>query len=327
MSEKERRDGRVPAVPLVFIVVLAVLGMLLHPVLLFLEQQRDPDRDGIPTFRDPHPDEFDADLDADGDGWTNGFELLTGSRLDDPDQDHDSLPDGYDLDGDGMNNWFERNIAGLDPARKNDRFYLQLSSFPLPELDEGWNRRYWVELQGLPESNYIVRYSITRTEFMEIIRMLEERSDNESLVFFFLKTHGAVQGTGEPILCFANASYPGRADICGEYLSYRELDAMLDRIPCKYMLLAYTSCAGGSALPYLEDGGACPRVTLSLMGSALQPPAAHARALALQDPNGYFDLADYIALLGNNSARDPEGIAADIYPGDMPNVLLGLEEG
>lgn len=317
-----------------FILYAALLGICLYPILAGIDLLRDPDHDGLPSFCDPRPLEFDDALDSDSDGWTNGYERLIGTVLTDPDQDNDGLRDGGDADGDGMSNWFERNIGGLDPQVKNERFYVQLSSFPLSSSDEEWSRRYWLDYQGIEEEDYIVRYSVTYEEFIAVIHELETRATEESLIFFYLKTHGTASDATEPSLCFANATYPSRADICGTFISYRELDSLLDRIPCRRMMVAYSSCAGDAALDALREGR-CPRVTLSLMGSPVSTPADHAREVAVRNPQGYYSTADLIDLLnrstgegGGPAFRDPQRIAASFYFGDLPNrVLLSSERG
>ncbi|MDH7593360.1 MAG: hypothetical protein QHG99_03260 [Methanomicrobiales archaeon] len=331
---RERSSGSRERVPepatrlFLLMLLAALLGVSLYPILTAIDQRRDPDGDGLPSYQDPHPFEFDEELDSDGDGWTNGYERLIGTALWNADQDGDGLRDGGDEDGDGMSNWFERNIGGLNPQEKNERFYVQLISFPLPSSDEEWNRRYWLDYQGIGEDDLIVRYSVTYEEFIAVIHELEQSATDQSLIFFYLKTHGTGSDASEPSLCFANVTDPSRADICGEFITYRELDSLLDRIPCHRMMIAYSSCAGESALDILEEGR-CPRVTLSLMGSTVGIPADHALQVAMRNPDGYFAVADLINLLeqsrgerGEGGFRDSHRIAGSFYFGDQYNRLL-----
>lgn len=320
---------------IVLLAALALLGFLLHLLLQGIVMLRDPDHDGLPTLLDPHPEEFDGELDSDGDGWSNGYERTAGRDLRDPDEDRDGLRDGEDPDGDGMSSWFEREIAGLDPNIPNHRFYVQLMSVPFYRTDEEWNRRYWLEHQGIRENDFIVRYSVTEQEFLGVVEDLSRRADRESIVYLFLLTHGrADDGAGEPVLCFANESDPSRADLCGETITYRELDALLDTIPCRRMAIAYSSCAGKSALAALEEGQ-CPRVVIAAMGTRIGIPSETAIEAALKRPGGYHNVQEMLLAPGEPAGNatggaavlDPYRIADSFYFGDLPNRVLLEREG
>ena len=101
----------------------------------------DHDGDGIPNYKDPHPNVHEDNFkDFDGDGIPNYKDPHPNVHEDNFDSDGDGIPDykdphpnvpeeewnlkHTDSDGDGMSDWFEKNIANLDPNVPNDRYVL-----------------------------------------------------------------------------------------------------------------------------------------------------------------------------------------------------------
>ena len=306
--------------------VLSVLAIVVTGGVVYVNGFLDPDNDGIPNWRDQEPGIYDGAVDADGDGWQNDYERLIGTDLSDPDQDEDGLADGEDEDGDGMANWWEQNVARLDPEVPNHRYYVQLMSTPLSNVNETANREFWVERERLDPERYIVRYSVTRVQFEGIMEQLALEVTNEDLVYLYLKTHGNGAGntTGEPTLCFANESYPEQADKCGEILTYQELNRYLERISARYMAVVYSSCAGTDAVPLLTGEG---RVVVAVMGLNRGIPIEDLPDLATVTGNDYFSLEDLVIRVRenrndtcdpNSRFADPQDIARRFYFGDYP---------
>jgi hypothetical protein len=307
-------------------IILGLLALTVVGAVLYVNGLLDPDKDGIPTWRDPQPNVYDGTVDADGDGWINDYERLIGTDLADPDQDQDGLPDGGDADGDGMSNWFERNVATrLDPTVSNGRYYIQLMSIPFSNVNETENREFWMEREGLDADHYLVHYSVTFTEFKSIITNLSHEVTENDLVFLYLKTHGngAVNAGGEPTLCFADEEYPTEADRCGDVLTYRQLKGYLDTLHPRYLAIVYSSCAGTDAVQVLGERTKN-RTVIGVMGLTLGIPAEDLPVLARITGNNYFSLEDLTIAVRENTEdnspqqriADPDDIARRFYFGE-----------
>lgn len=320
---------------------VSIIALLAAVLFTTVENMQDPDGDGIPTKDDPAPFVFNGNLDADGDGWTNGYERMMGTSLTDPDQDGDGLPDGQDADGDGMGNWFERNVANLDSLVPNHRYYVQLMSLPFSTVNETANREFWVEKERIWPEHYLVEYSVTLERFTQVVDTLSKDVTDQDLIYLYLRTHGKKEGN-ESTLCFANESTPNQADQCGTIITYRELSRYLDRIPCRAMVIVYTSCAGEEAVQVLSEGR-CPRMVASVMGLNAGIPSIDAPAGAGNETR-YFSAADLVRTIATQSPAecgvkeriaDHANVSTSFYYGEYPTVLYreqqgtrpGLEEG
>jgi hypothetical protein len=308
------------------IVLLGLLSFVLVGVVLYVNGLLDPDKDGIPTWRDPQPGVYDGTVDGDGDGWINDYERMMGTNPLDPDQDRDGLPDGGDCDGDGMSNWFERNMAtSLDPTVYNGRYYVQLMSVPFSNVNETDNREFWVEKEGLKPDHYIVQYSVTFTEFKGIITALSREVTENDLLFLYLKTHGngAANAGGEPTLCFADEEHPAEADRCGEVITYRQLSEYLEMLHPRHLAIVYSSCAGTDAVQVLS-GGAANRTVIGVMGLTLGVPSVDLPILARLTGDNYFSLQDLILAVRETTKNmtpqqwiaDPGNMAGEFYFGE-----------
>jgi hypothetical protein len=295
-------------------VLIGLLAFVVVGAVLYVNGLLDPDKDGIPTWRDPQPGVYDGTVDADGDGWINDYERMIGTDLTDPDQDQDGLADGEDADGDGMSNWFERNVATrLDPTLYNGRYYIQLMSIPFSNVNETRNREFWVEEEGIEPAHYIVRYSVTLTEFRDIITSLSREVREDDLVFLYLKTHGngAANVTGEPTLCFADERHPDQADRCGEVITYRQLNEYLGMLHPRYFAVVYSSCAGTDAVQVLSEN-TLNRTVIGVMGLTLGVPAMDLPVLSRISGNNYFSLEDLtIAVRENTEDTTPQQRISD----------------
>jgi hypothetical protein len=308
------------------LVILSLLSLVLVGVVLYVNGLLDPDKDGIPTWRDPQPGVYDGTVDGDGDGWINNYERMIGTDPLDPDQDRDGLPDGGDEDGDGMSNWFERNIAtSLDPTIYNGRYYLQLMSVPFSNVNETANRQFWMEKEGLEPDHYVVKYSVTFTEFKTILATLSQEVTENDLVFLYLKTHGngAMNAGGEPTLCFADEEHPEEADRCGKVITYRQLNDYLAMLHPLHLAIVYSSCAGTDAVQILS-GGAANRTVIGVMGLTLGAPSVDLPILARVTGDKYFSLQDLILAVRETPENitpqqriaDPGNKAGEFYFGE-----------
>ena len=286
------------------LVLLSLIALGITGIVLYVNGFLDPDKDGIPTYRDPQPNVYNGTVDADGDGWINNYERMIGTDLANPDQDEDGLLDGMDADGDGMSNWFERNVEdSFNPLVYNGRYYIQLMSIPSSTVNETNNREFWVGKERLEPEHYIVRYSVTLAQFKELIANLSVEVTQNDFVFLYLKTHGstAKNANGEPILCFADEIYPDEPDRCGDVITYRELSTILDTLHPKYLTVMYSSCAGTDAVKILADG-ATPRVVIGVMGLNLGIPSEDLPTLSQVKGNNYFTLDDLLISIKENPA-------------------------
>jgi hypothetical protein len=266
-------------------------------------------------------------VDGDGDGWSNEYERMVGRDPLNPDQDRDGLPDGVDQDGDGMSNWFERNMAtSLDPAIYNGRYYVQLMSIPVSNVNETENRRFWIEQEGLEPDHYIVEYSVTFTRFQEILTGLSQKVTEEDRVFLYLKTHGTTAATagGEPTLCFADEEHPYEADRCGEVITYRQLNTYLEMLHPRILAIVYSSCAGTDAVPVLSQGDTH-RIVIGVMGLTVGVPSVDLPILARLSGDPYFSVMDLVLAVQESTHNmtpqqqwiaDPGDIAGEFYLGE-----------
>jgi hypothetical protein len=307
-------------------VVISLLSLALIGVVLYVNGLLDPDKDGLPTWQDPQPGLYDGTVDGDGDGWVNDYERMMGNNPLDPDQDRDGLPDGADQDGDGMSNWFERNlVASFDPTVYNGRYYVQLMSVPFSNVNETENREFWVEKERLEPDHYIVQYSVTLTDFKEIITRLSREVTENDRVFLYLKTHGnGVENTGgEPTLCFADEDYPAEADRCGEVITYRQLNEYLGVLHPRYFAIVYSSCAETDAVQVLSQGNVN-RTVIGIMGLTLGVPSVDLPVLARIPGDKYFSLNDLVIAIQESTKNmppqqwiaDPGNIAREFYFGE-----------
>ena len=317
---------------ILLLITVALLGLVTAAVYQYVDGLRDPDHDGIPTYKDPHPYQYDGNIDSDGDGWTNHYEQLAGTDLADPDQDHDGLLDGADADGDGMSNWFERNVAGLDPLVPNERYYVQVMATPNSTVNETLNREFWITDEKIKPENYIVQYNTTLPEFLAIIDNLSHRVTANDFVYLYLRTHGGTtNGTAdEPVLCFANETYPSEYDKCGALITYRELNGYLNRITSKAMAVVYSSCAENAAVAVLAESPR-PRIVIATMDALAGIPSEDARTTSNSTSHGYFSVMDVIDAIRrdpNNKfplaerISDESNIAGSFYFGDYPKALF-----
>jgi hypothetical protein len=319
-------------------VLLSLFALVVTGAVLYINGLLDPDRDGIPTWRDPEPAIFDGTVDGDGDGWINAYERMMGYDPLDPDQDRDGLPDGGDADRDGMSNWFERNLAAsLDPTVYNGRYYLQLMSIPFSTVNETVNREFWVEDEKLEADHYIVEYSVTLTRFQEILVNLSQEVTENDFIFFYLRTHGngVTNVGGEPTLCFADENHPYEADRCGEVITYRQLNEYLGVLRPRYLAVVYSSCAGTDAVQVLSAGDPN-RAVIGVMGLTVGVPSVDLPLLARVTGDNYFSLNDLILAVkeqGKNMTpqqriADPGDIAGQFYFGEysVEEYRLSQEE-
>ena len=233
----------------------------------------DPDGDGIPSYKDPHPNVHEDNFkDYDGDGIPNYKDPHPNVHEDNFDSDGDGIPDykdphpnipeeewnlkHTDSDGDGMSDWFEKNIAKLDPNVPNDRYVL-ISMYgyrvddttsvgpAYSELIEIYD--FLINQYRIPSDNIIKISKAEYPDFKDAVNQIAKKADENDLVYVLMSSHG-----GHGTFSFHDKS-----------VQYKEIDNLLDKINAKAMVVTIDSCHSGSAIPFLKDGH-CPRVVMTV---------------------------------------------------------------
>ena len=157
-----------------------------------------------------------------------------------------------DSDNDGMSDWFEINIAGLDPKVPNDRYALLLvaGDRDLSLSPSDWYK-FLVEKEDFQPKNIIKlegRYA-TQPNLQTGINKIAQISDENDFVYILLNAHGN----------------KGRIYLNDGYLPYKTLDEYLDKIRAKAMFVGIEACYSGSAIEDLKEG-LYPRVIITSTG-------------------------------------------------------------
>lgn len=180
----------------------------------------DSDGDGLSDYKEVEFGTNPNNADTDGDGYPDGkddFAL-------DPDADKDGLLDGGDDDQDGMSNWFEKNIAYLDPLTANDRYAIILNTVTIHTNPYYTNQRreettnlktFLIEEEKFEPENVFLFMDKTATyaNFENTIDYLAKTSVENDLVYIILEGHGT-----ENSFCFHSGKDPSEIEISDEYL-------------------------------------------------------------------------------------------------------------
>jgi len=106
-----------------------------------------------------------------------------------------------DLDGDGLSDWFEENIAHLDPTVSNDRYAVILNTITIHSIpyytrqrrEETTNlKTFLIEEEGFKPENIFLFMDMEATydNFKSVVDYLIETSDENDLVYIFIQAHG-----------------------------------------------------------------------------------------------------------------------------------------
>jgi hypothetical protein len=180
----------------------------------------DSDGDGLSDYKEVEIGTNPNNADTDGDGYPDGKD---DSPLD-PDADKDGLLDGGDDDQDGLSNWFEKNIAHLDPLTANDRYAIILNTHTIHPNPYYTNQRreetinlktFLIEEEKFEPGNVFLFMDKTATyaNFENVIDYLAKTSDENDLVYIMLHGHGT-----ENSFAFHSGKDPSEIEISDEYL-------------------------------------------------------------------------------------------------------------
>ena len=215
---------------------------------------KDFDGDGIPNYKDPHPNVHEDNFDGDGDG------------IPDYKDPHPNIPEEEwnlkhtDSDGDGMSDWFEKNIANLDPNAPNDRYaILCVDGYPI-DIEHGFVAGSYSEMieiydflinqYRIPSDNLIKISKSTYHDFKDAVDQIAKKADENDLVYVMMVGDGNLG-------IFSFSSFSDR-----KVVTYEEIDNLLDKINAKAVVVTVDACHSGSAIPFLKDGP-CPRVVMT----------------------------------------------------------------
>ena len=110
-----------------------------------------------------------------------------------------------DSDGDGMSDWFETNIANLDPLTPNDRYAIIFNTVTEHTIPYYTNQRreettnlktfLVVEEKFKPENVFLfMDKEATYENFLRTMDYLAEISDENDLIYIFIYAHGSETG-------------------------------------------------------------------------------------------------------------------------------------
>lgn len=163
-----------------------------------------------------------------------------------------------DSDEDGMSDWFEENIAKLDPSVKNERYLLFLqtapafgpSLVPFEPIESGngdwYESRYIVSKNKFKPENIteLYRGEATRDNFEKAISEIARKVNKSDIVYIQLIGHGS----------------EGRF----QWMSYQEMNETFNQIKAKAIIVAIIACFTSveSLAPLLKEGS-CPRIIMA----------------------------------------------------------------
>ena len=125
-------------------------------------------------------------------------------------------PNLPDSDGDGMSDWFEENIAHLDPLVPNDRYAIILNTLTIQEREKTTNLKTFLveEEKFKSESIFLLMdKEATYDNFEKAINSVANISDENDLVYIMIQGHGS-----ENAFSFHSGKDPSEIEITDEYL-------------------------------------------------------------------------------------------------------------
>jgi hypothetical protein len=227
------------------------------------------------------------------------------------------------MDGDGMNNYFEKEIAGLPWNIYNGRYILLLHTLPEGGEDIREIRKFFItHYKCLPQNVVeLIESNATFTNFVRTISDWEHKVTKNDIIFISLQGHGNV----------------GIFGFNDRVVKYEEINEHLNKLQPMKFLINIGACYAESALPILKNGPS-PRAIVTpltmfyfaqlvptpLLGRVHYAPEPEGFDL---DKNGYVSVAEIIDVqnniyktkhYGNNaSAEDPYNLLPKFYLGDL----------
>lgn len=205
------------------------------------------------------------------------------SQLEPTDSAEIQLPD---FDGDGMSDWFEENVAYLDPRIPNDRYAIILDTntiHPNPKYTQERRqgvanfRTFFIEAERFEPENVFsfADKEATYENFKNAIDRIAGVSDENDLVYVILNGHGS-----ERSFSFHTGKDPSEFEVTitdeivgwyspgtsldtiimaqkilhaawGENITLQELNEVISEINYGQMLLVLTSCGGNRVIDKL----------------------------------------------------------------------------
>lgn len=279
-------------------------------------------------------------------------------------QDNPDHPDKLkDTDADGYNNWFEENVANTDPEVPNDRYVLLLDASDYHPDDPNYADRlrpeytYFTKIQKVSPDNIEVLRGIDATyeNLQNWINETAKKADKNDIVFLDTRHHGCITEDGEQYPHFTHDP---------AYYSVRSINKALDSIDAKAIVISMGHC--GSWHPKSMDswleGDNTPRVVMTgglgdhgfgdhyypdggdvdgngyisvkeMFEQAYKHLIEHEAPQAKEKASGYsaaYFEAPVEAMKKNLENYDPDGVASELYLGDVPeefhNRSPSLEE-
>jgi len=226
-----------------------------------------------------------------------------------------------DMDGDGMNNYFEKEIAGLPWNVYNGRYALILyTGNATGILTHADLRKFLIEDMKFSPQNvvYLQGSNATFENFKNAILQWENKVNKSDIVYISLFGHGDVG-----IFQFGDK----------KIVRYEEIDKYIDKLKPMKMLVVITACKVWSAVEPLKEGPS-PRIVFTqddiyfTQISRRFPRGFYApepEAFDL-DRNGYVSLAEIFKVIDDIMVKyggdrpiisDPHNLAPTFYLGDL----------
>jgi hypothetical protein len=224
------------------------------------------------------------------------------------------------MDNDGMNNYFEKEIAGLPWNVYNGRYILLLGT------EESYARKFRdffiTHYKCLPQNVVeLVGPNATFTNFAKTISDWEHKVTKNDIVFINLRGHGNV----------------GIFQFSDRVVNYQEINEHLTKLQPMKLWIGINACFGESAFPILKYGPS-PRVITQGLNmvyfTQLVPTPQLGREDYAPEPegfdlnkNGYVSVAEiidvqkYIYETKNYGSKvlveDPYNLLPKLYLGDL----------
>jgi hypothetical protein len=225
-----------------------------------------------------------------------------------------------DMDGDGMNNYFEKEIAGLPWNVYNGRYILLLCThkgeYYIPEIRKFFITHYKCLPQNVVE---LIDSNATFNNFAKTISDWEHKVTKNDIVFIQLVGHGNV----------------GIFEFNDKVVKYEEINEYLNKLQPMKFLIDIGACYGESAFPILKNGPSPRAITRPLNAlyfTQLVPTpgrihyAPEPEGFDL-DGNGYVSVAEIIDVQNNIYktmhygtnvlTEDPYNLLPKFYLGDL----------
>ncbi len=206
-----------------------------------------------------------------------------------------------DTDGDGLSNWFEERYSKTDPLVRNERYAILMNTWEDPDFSRThprwsdkdlWNvtntRKYLVLNFGWKPENVIELpfKDASYRNFSEAVEKVAKKATPNDLVLIGWSSHG-----GEGYMLFQCSWILGGSQVC-EKRTYEELNALINQIKPKDLILAHEASASKTMLKYFTDGPS-PRVIFSNGGlSFLHDFRYRSFQRLFDDEDGQFSLSE-----------------------------------